>query len=130
MMDSGTRNQDETPTRPTRRPYALPLENGLRRVRTNSVEHDALVAGGYVVIEQDDINTILRLARRSTDHHVTNGDLARYHRLETETWEQIAAELTGMGHAITGEQLRWAADRFRAQIMHETGRAVVSGRIR
>ena len=122
--------QSETPTKPTPRPYALPLENGLRQVKTNSVEHDALVAGGYVPIEHDGTHTILRLARRATDHRVTNGDLARYQKLERETWEQIAAELTGMGHAITGDQLRWAADRFRAQVMKEAGRVVVSGKIR
>lgn len=124
--------QDDTPTKPTRRPYAMPLENGLRRVRTNSVEHDALIEAGYVPVEQDGVDTILRRSRRASDRLVTNGDVARYRALEREVLEQLAAELTGMGHPVDGGQLRWVLDEFRSRVMRETGsaRTVVSGRIR
>jgi hypothetical protein len=123
--------QDETPTKPTRRPYAMSLENGLRRVRTNSVEHDALVGAGYVVVEQDDEDTILRLARRATDR-ATVGDLNRWRRIEEQTLEGLAADLHAHGVNVDAGQLRWVLDEFRTRIMRETKspRTVVSGRLR
>ena len=127
-------SQDNTPTRPTRRPYALPLENGLRRVKMNSIEYDALLAGGYAVLERDDTTAILRLGRRATDNpkSATHGDLDRYRKLEQDVLESLAAELTAVGHPVEASQLRWVMDQFRSRIMHETPstRTVVSGRLR
>ena len=122
----------ETPTRPTARPYALPLANGLRRVRTNSVEHDALVGLGYVPIESDDAMTILRPERRSGDQGITRAEIARHLGRERGVLEQIAAELREHGVTIDPSQIRWAMDEFRRRIMRETGsaRTVVSGSIR
>lgn len=120
-------------TKPTRRPYALPLENGLRRVPTGSDEHHALVDLGYVPVEQDDVTTIMRRARRATDRTTpaTGADLMRFRRLERETWDGIASEFGALGIGITGDQLQWAADVFRARVMKEgNGKTVVSGRLR
>lgn len=134
-----TTTQDETPTRPSRRPYALPLENGLRRVKPNSVEYDALLGAGYVVQEQDDVEAILRLDRRAAKARpVTNGDLHRYRQLEASVLDRIAADLTAAGwcdaagNPATGAWIRGLMDEFRSRVMRETGsaRTVVSGRIR
>lgn len=124
--------QDDVPTKPSPRPYALPLENGLRRVKTNSVEHDALVAGGYVVLEQDSDWTLLRNDRREASRQATTADLHRYRAIEREVLEGIAAEFQAAGHHVEAGQLRWAMDEFRARVMRETKstRTVVSGRIR
>lgn len=124
--------QDETPTKPSPRPYALPLENGLRRVKTNGVEHDALVGLGYVPVESDDAWTLLRPERRAGDRRVTVGDLRRYRDHERDVLEQVAAELQAHGATVDASQIRWAMDEFRVRVMKETGSAktVVSGRLR
>ena len=109
----------------------MPLENGLRRVRKNSVEHDQFLEAGYVPIEEDGTDVILRLARRSSDRLVTNADTIRYRALERKVLEGIAAEFQAVGHVIDAAQLRWAMDEFRVRIMRAgDGRHIVSGKLR
>lgn len=124
--------QDETPTRPTERPV-LTLENDMRTVRTNSVEHDRLVDAGWIVIEHDDRMTILRRGRRVGDQ-AQRGDTARHRDVERGVLEQVAAELneSRAGGPLDGAGLRWAFDECRRRIMRETDspRTVVSGRLR
>jgi hypothetical protein len=111
---------------------ALPLENGFKTVRTGSIEHDALVAGGYVVVEHDDVHTILRLGRRADDRPkaATNADLQQYRMLEREVWEQIAAEFQAVHVHVEASQLEWAMAEFKRRVFKETGRYQVNGRIR
>jgi len=111
-----------------------PFENGFRRVKTNSVEHDAFAAAGWVVIEQDGMTTIMHAPRRASDQatRATAADLLKWRRLEHEVREQLAVELSeALGITIDAGQIRWVLDQFRARVMKEgNGRTVVSGRLR
>ena len=62
-------DQSDTPTKPSE----IPWQNGYKRVKTGSVEHDAFVAMGYVTVEHDDQTTILVKDRR----HVVSSRWAR-----------------------------------------------------
>ena len=114
--------QDDTPTKPT---AVLPKsDNGFRTVKTNSVEHDALVAGGYVEIEADDVNTILHQDRRHEPRERPKVDVEspRARRL----LEQLAAELTHSGHPVAGNQLAWVVEQFHTRVQQED---VLSARV-
>lgn len=128
-MSTPTKDDD---TKPTRRPDLLDLHNGLRRVPTNSVQHDALLDLGYVPVESDDVDTTLAPKRRATDDRSGGAvDVTRHREHERGVLEQIAAELVASGRPLDGEALRWAMDEFRVRVMRETNvpRTAVTGRI-
>lgn len=127
----------DTPTKPVT-PVSF-TSNGFRRANTGSDEEQALIRAGYSVIEHDGTVSLLRRARRASDHQVTNGDLAHYRALERRVFEDVASEMSAALTAETGVQvrveasaLRWAMDECKNRIMRGSGigKTVVSGRIR
>ena len=59
-------------------------------------------------------------------------DLARWRRLESDVFEQLAAEISATpGQSIDAGTLAWATDEARRRLMKECGgRTCVSGRLR
>jgi len=126
----------DTPTRPVT-PLSL-TSNGYRRAATGSDDEQALIKAGYSVVENDGTVSILRRARRASDH-TTNGDLNRYRSLERSVFEDVASEMSaaltaeaGVPVRVEASSLRWAMDQCRDRIMRgsDSGKTVVSGRLR